>query len=108
VHYNFSKGIADWVARHNRYSTDEANRICREPLDLRTSLWEALFGQSAEDRQQARKRCSDLLPCRPLVRFVYLYFWRWGFLDGMAGLHYCLLMSVYDFLTGLKVRERRA
>ena len=39
------------------------------------------------------------------MRFLYLYFYRGGILDGRAGFDYCVLMAFYDYLTRLKVRE---
>jgi hypothetical protein len=107
THYNFSKGIADWVARHNRYSDDEARRITADDRGFLASLSEALFSRDAGEKQQARKRLADHLPLRPLVRFLYLYVWKWGFLDGRAGFDYCMLMACYDYLIRLKVIEHR-
>jgi glycosyltransferase involved in cell wall biosynthesis len=107
THYNFSKGIADWVARHNRYSDDEARRITRDDRGFLASLPEAIVSRDAGEKQQARKRLADHLPLRPLVRFLYLYVWKWGFLDGRAGFDYCMLMAFYDYLIRLKVIEHR-
>jgi len=107
THYNFSKGIADWVARHNRYSDDEARRITRDERGFLASLPAAIFARDAGEKQQARKRLADHLPLRPLVRFLYLYVWKWGFLDGRAGFDYCMLMAFYDYLIRLKVIEYR-
>jgi hypothetical protein len=47
------------------------------------------------------------LPMRPVVRFIYSYFMRLGFLDGMAGLVFCTLLSFYDFLAWANVYEQR-
>lgn len=105
VHHNFSKGIADWVDRHNRYSSDEARRdegVRRPTLRL---VADALTGDSMEVRQQAKKHLANGLPFRPLVRFLYGYVWRGGFLDGQAGFHYCMLMAFYDYLIRLKRRD---
>lgn len=107
THYNFSKGIADWVARHNRYSDDEARRITRDDRGFLASLPEAIVSRDAGEKQQARKRLADHLPLRPLVRFLFLYVWKWGFLDGRAGFDYCMLMAFYDYLIRLKVIEHR-
>lgn len=106
VHHNFSKGIADWVDRHNRYSSDEAERLrCQAPVSLAT-FRAAIRGAAGDERQQARKRLADALPFRPLVRFLYAYVVRGGFLDGRAGFHYCMLMAIYDYLVRLKGREQ--
>jgi hypothetical protein len=44
-------------------------------------------------------------PLRPLVRFLVWYVLRRGFLDGRAGLSFCVLMAYYEFVIGAKVRE---
>ncbi len=105
LHFNFSKGIADWVSRHNRYSSDEAARIASRRMPWRTALIDAFRGATRQERQQARKRLADSLPARPLWRFLYLYFMRGGFLDGGPGFHYCVLMAIYDYLIVLKTKE---
>ncbi len=107
IHHNFSKGISDWLARHNTYSTSEAERIVGETSSL-GEAWSAFrIGETPEKKKQALKRCADFLPFRPLVRFLYLYVWKWGFLDGRAGFDYSMLMAFYDYLMKLKVRELR-
>jgi hypothetical protein len=46
------------------------------------------------------------LPMRPVIRFVYSYFFRLGFLDGKPGFVFCMLLSFYDFLSWANVYER--
>jgi len=103
IHHNFSRGVSDWMTRHNRYSSNEAARIVREGRARPA----AGVGASSQTRQQQLKRLADRLPCKPLLRFFYLYVLRGGFLDGRAGFDYCVLMAFYDYLTRLKVREAR-
>lgn len=107
LHYNFSKGISDWITRHNRYSTDEAARIGSRSRSWIGAMKQAICGRTQQEKQQGRKRLADAMPCRPVVRFGYLYFWRLGLLDGMAGFHYCMLMAIYDYFIRLKCREAR-
>jgi hypothetical protein len=45
------------------------------------------------------------LPLRPLLKFLYVYVWRRGFLDGTAGFTYARLQSIYEYLIVLKTRE---
>ena len=40
-----------------------------------------------------------------MVKFLLLYFLRRGFLDGEAGLRYCLLQSFYEYMIVLKTLE---
>lgn len=105
-HYGFSKGIADWVARHNHYSTNEVELITNlraEPLRLRDVL-----SRDAVSRRRALKRLAAKVGFRPLARFVYLYFLRLGFLDGRAGLHFCLLRMAHEIHITVKLAEAEA
>jgi glycosyltransferase involved in cell wall biosynthesis len=107
VHYNFSRGVSDWVERHNRYSSQEAHRLARGGTSLLRSLKDAVAGASSESRQQGLKRLADVLPFRPFFRFFYLYILRGAFLDGRPGFDYCVLMAFYDYLIRLKALELR-
>ena len=108
-HHNFSRGVTDWVTRHNRYSSDEAARIVAERTGhAAVAATGTGPGTGPEARQQSLKRLARHIPFRPLVRFLYLYVWRGGFLDGRPGFDYSVLMAFYDYLTRLKVREALA
>jgi hypothetical protein len=45
------------------------------------------------------------MPCRPTVAFLYLYLFRGGFLDGVAGYRYCRLRAMYEYMIVLKMAE---
>ena len=47
------------------------------------------------------------MPLRPLIRFIYAYIFRLGFLDGMAGLYFCGLLAFYEFLIDAKAYEMK-
>jgi glycosyltransferase involved in cell wall biosynthesis len=104
-HFNFSKGIRDWVEKHNRYSSEEAVemvRFCSTPLD-----WRAIASSDGMRGKRFLKQMHARLPGRWLVKFMYLYFLRLGFLDGYPGFAYCVLQGFYDFLITVKIREMR-
>lgn len=107
LHFNFAKGVADWLERHNRYSTHEAQLALTE-LQASQFMTGDLFASDRIQRRRALKRLSFRLPFRPLLRFLYVYLFRLGFFDGMPGYHYCRLLAIYDYLTALKVRELKA
>ena len=44
---------------------------------------------------------------RPVVRFVYSYFLRLGFLDGRPGLIFCGLLAFYDLLASANRYEQQ-
>ena len=104
-HFGFSKGIEHWIARHNVYSTNEVDLIRRlraDPLALK-DLW------SSDPVQQRRclKRLAARAGCRPLLRFIYMYFVRAGFLDGYAGFIFCLLRVSHEIAITAKLAETR-
>lgn len=102
-HLNFSKGIADWVERHNRYSSEEAaeaSAMCEGPIPFTD-----LLSADSLVRKRALKRLHARLPARWLFKFVYLYAWKLGFLEGYPGFAYCMLNGFYDFLISAKIKE---
>lgn len=106
LHYPFSKGLSDWILRHNRYSSYEAHETLRslEAQDFRAA---ELFSPDPVRRRHALKTLSFRLPGRPVLKFLYQYFFRLGLLDGLPGFQYCLLQSIYEYFIVLKVEELR-
>ena len=45
------------------------------------------------------------MPFRPIIKFIYMIFIRFAFLDGVAGLRYAVLQSVYEYFIVLKCKE---
>ena len=41
------------------------------------------------------------------MRFVYVYVLKLGFLDGMAGLRYSMMLVVYEYMISLNLSELR-
>ncbi len=104
-HYTCGKGLNRWIEKHNRYSTDEAKETLRQ-LHYGEIQWRNLFwGATEVERRRALKDLSLRLPLRPPVRFLYMYIFLGGFLDGRAGFAWCTLQSFYEYLILLKVRE---
>jgi glycosyltransferase involved in cell wall biosynthesis len=102
VHQSFQKGFHAWFAKHNDYSSKEAMEAFA--ADLR---WRDLMGADPVARRRALKELSFHLPCRPTLRFLYSYVLRGGFLEGRAGLEYCKLLGIYEYMIALKMREAR-
>ncbi len=103
-HYNFSKGITEWIDKHNRYSLLEAEEG-RKIAEAKRFEVRSLFASDTFARRKALKNLSFNFPLRPWLKFVYLYFFKRGFLDGGPGLTYCILSSVYEYFIVLKTRE---
>ncbi|MBD2460181.1 glycosyltransferase family 2 protein [Oscillatoria sp. FACHB-1407] len=104
-HYTCSKGFSRWLEKHNRYSTDEAIETIRQLETGRVDWWKIGFGQTEVERRRALKDLSQRVPFRPLVRFLYMYIFLGGFLDGRAGFAWCILQAFYEYLILLKVWE---
>jgi glycosyltransferase involved in cell wall biosynthesis len=103
-HLNFSKGIADWVDRHNRYSSEEAAEG-EQLREGRISLGEVMSSDPLA-RKRTLKRLHAKLPARWFFKFFYLYCFKGGFLDGYPGFVYCTLNGFYDFLIAVKIKEK--
>lgn len=104
-HYTCSKGLSRWIEKHNRYSTDEAIETLQQ-LESGKVSWRDLFlGKTEVERRRALKDLSLRLPFRPLVRFIYMYFFLGGCLDGQAGFAWCTLQAFYEYLILLKAWE---
>ena len=91
-----------YIERHNQYSDWDAEvylRYRQEPLRLDPKL------HGSVRVKRFLKRLWVHLPLRPFLRFVVMYFFRLGFLDGAAGLHYCLLRAVHEYHISVKLKE---
>ena len=106
LHHNFSKGTGEWFRRHVRYAELEAVENLKS-LAHRGVVWQGLFARDPIIRRRTLKELSFRLPCRPLLRFLYMYFLRLGFLDGVPGYHYCRLLAIYEYMIVLKMKEIR-
>jgi glycosyltransferase involved in cell wall biosynthesis len=101
-HYAFPS-VEVFIEKHNRYSNWEA----------RVSADRFLTGSSNElsdervGRRRRLKSLSQRLPFRPLLRFLYIYIWQKGFLDGRDGYYFARLHAVYEFLSVAKTYELR-
>jgi glycosyltransferase involved in cell wall biosynthesis len=94
--------IRVWVEKHNRYAVWEAEqfeRFLREPIP-------GSIGPGKRFKRRLKKVYLRL-PFRPLVRFLYAYVFRLGFLDGRAGFVFCMLLAFYEFLAGANLYEKR-
>ncbi len=108
-HYPFSKGTAHWLAKHNAYSTMEAQHIVRSRENrARFSVLQAFVNRDFNERRFHQKELFYRLPFRPLVKFILMYFLRLGFLDGRAGMTYSTLQAIYEYMIVLKTRELEA
>ncbi|WP_207482567.1 glycosyltransferase family 2 protein [Arenibaculum pallidiluteum] len=99
--------LSEWIARHNRWSDLEVEDL--EAQEASTAIRPDAAGNPIE-RARFRKAMYYRAPLllRPFALFLYKYFVRLGFLDGIPGLVYCVLQCFwYRFLVDAKLHERR-
>jgi glycosyltransferase involved in cell wall biosynthesis len=107
IHYPFSHGVSHWIARHNRYSDMEAVEAAkvRVPPDATSAAGVTVWSRDPNERRRALKDIFFRMPARPLVKFIYYYAWRRGFLDGRAGFTYATLQAIYEYMIACKGAE---
>lgn len=107
LHEDF-KSIFHFVERHNRYSNWEAQVYANFARGQRgeRNIGAGLFGSPLE-RKRLIKHWWARLPFRPLLRFLWMYLFRLGFLDGKPGLIFCTLMTMHEAVIGAKLYERK-
>lgn len=106
-HFPFSKGFAHWVAKHNIYSTMEAELIFRQEGLRNPSLRAAFTHPDFHTRRLHQKALFYRMPARPLIKWIYMMFVRGAVLDGVAGMTYATLQAFYEYLIILKTKELR-
>jgi glycosyltransferase involved in cell wall biosynthesis len=99
-HYAFPS-VEVFVEKHNRYSNWEA----RVSADRQLSGSAAQISSGTVGRRRKLKQLSQRLPFRPFLRFLYIYVWQKGFLDGREGYYFARLHAFYEFLSVAKTYE---
>lgn len=101
--HNDRRGLEHFIAKHNRYSTLEAQQLFHEYASHRSSD-EANLTDETRRRRWLKRNIMHRMPFPWLWRFIYMYFFRLGFLDGRAGFDFCKLIATYDGMVALKFR----
>lgn len=108
-HFPFSKGILFWLQRHIKYAELEAEmRLTDLKNKTKFSFRKALFEKDPGLQRYHQKGLFYKLPCRPLIKAMYMLLYRMSFLDGKAGITYTYLQCIYEYFIILKTRELQA
>ncbi len=102
IHHNV-ESLSHYIQKHDEYSNWES-RVLLQAESSRTELPPAFFGTQAQRRRWLKKKLYAV-PGSPVLLFVYRYFLRLGFLDGVPGLIYCGFQAVQMFHTKAKIYE---
>ncbi|MFT3782028.1 MAG: glycosyltransferase family 2 protein [Nibricoccus sp.] len=92
--------------KHRRYAVEEAKAFLQRARTTTHRITE-LFSVNKLNRRRALKALSQRLPAPGFFRFVYQYILRRGFLDGAAGLRYCVLLARYESWIATEIRRLR-
>jgi glycosyltransferase involved in cell wall biosynthesis len=105
LHHNV-ESISRYIQKHDEYANWDA-RVWLEGERNSTELPPSLFGSQAQRRRWLRKKFF-MLPGSSLVLFLYRYFFRLGFLDGVPGLIYCGFQGIQFFQIKARIYELRS
>ncbi len=101
-HYAFPS-VEVFIEKHNRYSNWEA----RVALDRHLRESSGRLQSSEAGTRRRLKELAQALPFRGVLRFLYVYLWQRGFLDGREGYYFARLHGIYEFMSVAKTRELR-
>jgi glycosyltransferase involved in cell wall biosynthesis len=104
LHHNV-ESISRYIQKHDEYSNWDA-QVWLEGEANSAELPPSLCGNQAQRRRWLRKRLFAL-PGSSLMLFIYRYFFRLGFLDGVPGLIYCGFQGIQFFHIKAKIYELR-
>lgn len=93
--HNDNDPIVSWFERHCRYAYREVL------LDLASNK-----NHDFREKKVGRAKFFQSVPAKPLLIFVYSYFFCFGFLDGIRGRNYALAYSWYYWVHGVIKRDQ--
>jgi glycosyltransferase involved in cell wall biosynthesis len=96
--------LSRYIRKHDEYSNWEA-QVWSQRAE-RNALPPNLLASQAQRRRWFKKHFLPL-PGSPVLLFVYRYFVRLGFLDGVPGLLYCAFQAIQLFHVKAKLYEKR-
>ena len=105
LHHNV-ESISRYIQKHDEYANWDA-RVWLAGEANSAELPPSLFGSQAQRRRWLRKKLFAL-PGSSLLLFIYRYFLRLGFLDGVPGLVYCGFQGIQFFHIKAKIYELRS
>ena len=102
MHHNV-ESLSRYIRKHDEYSNWEA-AVWFAGEAASQELPAAVFGIQAQQRRWLRSKLFAI-PGSPMMFFLYKYFLRLGFLDGIPGLIYCSMQGIQFFHIKAKIYE---
>jgi glycosyltransferase involved in cell wall biosynthesis len=109
MEHNDRRGMEFYIAKHNHYSTLEARELFKIEQGMHSGTMKFSFwGGPIERRRWVKHKLWPKLPARWLLRFLFMYVFKLGVLDGSTGFHFCLFLASYEHQITLKLKQLRS
>ena len=102
-HYFFSKGLNHWFFKHLKYASEEVEN--EKNVSFKKIPFGKLINGKSIEKRRVLKAISYKIPFRPIFKFLYMYVFKLGFLDGAVGFRFCIMKSMYEQIIVLKKVE---
>jgi len=99
LHYAHSHGFDDWIDKHQRYSSWNAQIVFNY---LRTKDKTAFY---TPRKVTLRTFSAIFWFLVPFVRFIYMFIIRGGFFEGWRSFLFCYQYFIYESMTLMKIIE---
>ncbi len=100
------RDLFEYLNRHNRYSSLEAQlRYQIKNQGVKSDFRASFIGDWGQRRRAVKYKIWYKLPLRPILRFIWMYFVKFGFMDRKEGFIYVLLASFHEFNINIKYWE---
>ena len=99
-----NQDLSYWIDKQNQFSTWNAARRFEQ---LRTPMppLSYLFSSNPDKKRRWMKSVFIRLPGKPTLMFIWLWFFKLGFLDGKAGFYFCRLRAMHELVICAKMQE---
>ncbi|MGH7131737.1 MAG: glycosyltransferase family 2 protein [Phycisphaerales bacterium] len=101
------ESIHEWIRKHIRYADLESDEWVKLRLGRHAGANpKELSRDTLRYHWYLRREVWPRMPFKGTLRFIYMYFLRLGFLDGIPGWHLALFMAAYENMITLMFEEK--
>jgi glycosyltransferase involved in cell wall biosynthesis len=100
-HFNYNS-LSRFIIKHDQYSNYE----CKVHIHGSEGELNSRFFGSFEQRRRYIKGKLIRNPLAPIFYFLYMFIFRFGFIDGRQGFYYILYQSMYLYFVNSKIYEQ--
>ena len=105
IHHNV-ESLSRYIQKHDEYSNWESHMLLHGERNSSEIVARSVWKSSSEaPLAQGEALCRS---GSPVLLFLYRYFLRGGWMDGIPGLIYCVFQAVQMFHTKAKIYELKS